>query len=494
MGRRLMRARTILWGVLVAVLVLIGVVLYRTFTYGPGQSAAAPVALAAPIPIDVNAAAQHLGEAVRFQTVSHQDPKDDTPQAWDQQRSWLQTTYPKFHAVAEREVIGGGTLIYTWKGSDPALPPVVLMAHQDVVPVSPGAQGLWAAPPFSGEIKNGAVWGRGSIDDKGSLIAIMEACEALANRGFTPKRTLIVVSGEHEETTGGSIAQAARLLAKRDVHALFVLDEGLSIIDDNPVTDKPAALIGVAEKGYATLKIVAKGAGGHSSMPPKQTAVETLAKAVVAIAEKPFPMTLGGPTEDMLRALAPQMPFTTRMAVANSWLFGPLIINKFAASPAGAAQLHTTIAPTMLQGSPKENVLPQDAIARINYRLYPGDTTQSVMARAKSAVGALPVSLQWEGRANDPSAVASVNAGAYRTIAALAEDMEHVPSAPALMIAATDSYRMSPIALDIYKFEFTRGPLTDAEMIHGANEHMTLANLSRLTEFFARLIATTTAG
>jgi carboxypeptidase PM20D1 len=260
------------------------------------------------------------------------------------------------------------------------------------------------------------------------------------------------------------------------------------------VTGKPAELIGVAEKGYATLKVVAKGAGGHSSMPPKETAVETLAKAVVAIAEKPFPMTLGGPTEDMLKALAPQMPFTTRMAVANSWLFGPLVIKKFAASPAGAAQLHTTIAPTMLQGSPKENVLPQDAIARINYRIYPGDTTQSVMDRARSAVGALPVSLSWEGQAHDPSAVASVNAGAYRTIAALAQTMEHVPSAPALMIAATDSYRMSPIAIDIYKFEFTRGPLTDTEMIHGTNEHMTLANLKRLTEFFARLIATTAAG
>jgi carboxypeptidase PM20D1 len=483
-----------LLGVLAVIVLVVAVVLFRTFTYGPPQAAEAPVALAPPVRVNVDAAAQHLGEAIRFRTISHQDPKDDDPKAWDDQRAWLQTTYPKFNAVAQREVIGGGALVYTWKGSDPTLPAVVLMVHQDVVPVSAGTESQWKAPPFSGAIQDGAVWGRGSVDDKGSLIALMEACETLAAQGFTPKRTVIVVSGEHEETTGGSIPKVAQLLAKRDEHALFVLDEGLSIIEDNPVTGKPAALIAVAEKGYATLRVTAKDKGGHSSMPPKSTAVETLAKAVVAIADHPFPMSLGGPTEAMLKGLAPQMPFMTKMAVANTWLFGPLVTAKFAASPAGAAQLHTTIAPTMLQGSPKENVLPQEAVARINYRLYPGDTTDSVMAKAKRAVGDLPVSLVWEGRANNPSAVASTNAGAYRVIAALAEDMEHVPAAPALMLAATDSYRMSPIAMDIYKFEFTRGGIKDAEMIHGTNEHMTLKNLDRLTQFFARLIATTAAG
>ena len=148
----------------------------------------------------------------------------------------------------------------------------------------------------------------------------------------------------------------------------------------------------------------------------------------------------------------------------------------------------------MLQGSPKENVLPQVATADINYRIFPGDTYADVMARAKAAVGSLPVTLSWDGPPHDPSAVASTTAGGYRVIAALAQDMEHVPAAPALMIAATDSYRMSPLGLDIYKFEFTRGPLKDTEMIHGTNEHMTMQNLNRLTEFFARLMATTAAG
>jgi carboxypeptidase PM20D1 len=489
-----MAARKILWGAPAILVLLVVIVLIRTLTYRAETAIPPPVALAAPVPIDVHQAAAHLGQAIRFQTVSHQDPKQDDPKAWDDQRAWLQATYPKFHTVAQREVIGGGALIYTWKGTDPSLQPVVLMAHQDVVPISPGTEGLWKAPPFSGALLDGAVWGRGSIDDKGSLIAIMEACETLADRGFIPKRTIMIVSGEHEETDGGSIDKVAALLAKRDVHALFVLDEGLSIIDGNPITGKSAALIGVAEKGYATLKVTAKGAGGHSSTPPKSTAVVTLARAVVAIADKPFPLRIDGPTEGMLKALAPQMPFMTRMAVANTWLFGPLVINKFAASAAGASQLHTTIAPTMLQGSPKDNVLPEEATARINYRIYPGQTVDDVMARAASAVGDIPVKLKWEGRANNPSGVASTNSGAYRTIAALTQDMDHVPSAPALMIAATDSYHMSPVAMDIYKFEATRGSLKDIEMIHGTNEHLSLENLNRLTEFFARLMATTGAG
>jgi carboxypeptidase PM20D1 len=485
--------RKALWGALAVLALLVVVVLIRTFTYGAGI-APAPVALAAAVPIDIDQAAVHLGQAIRFQTISRQDPKEDDPKAWDDQRAWLQATYPKFHALAQREVIGGGALVYTWKGTESSLQPVVLMAHQDVVPISPGTEGQWKAPPFSGSVVDGAVWGRGAIDDKGSLIAIMEACEALANKGFIPKRTIIIISGEHEETTGGSLEEVAALLVKRNVHALFVLDEGASIIDDNPVTGKSSALIGVAEKGYATLKVTAASAGGHSSMPPKTTAVVTLAKAVVAIADKPFPLKIDGATEEMLAALAPQMTFMTRMAVANTWLFGPLVTRRFAATPAGAAQLHTTLAPTMLEGSPKENVLPQDAVGRINYRIYPGQTVDDVMARATSAVGDLPVKLKWEDGTRNPSGVASTHSDAYRTIVALIQDMEHVPSAPALMLGATDSYLMTPIATDIYKFEFTRGSLADLAMFHGTNEHLSLANLNRLTEFFARLIATTGAG
>jgi carboxypeptidase PM20D1 len=196
----------------------------------------------------------------------------------------------------------------------------------------------------------------------------------------------------------------------------------------------------------------------------------------------------------MLAALAPDESFAKKLVFANDWLLGPLIAKGVAGSPAGAAMLHTTIAPTMLEGSPKDNILPERALARINYRILPGDTAAEVMARAKAATKGLPVSLAWDGRPSDPSVPSSSRSGAFRIIAALAADMEHVRTAPALMIAATDSRRMTPVATDIYTFEFTRGTLSEAERIHGVNERMTLANLRRLETFFARLIATTAAG
>ncbi len=481
----------ILGAVVAAVLVLVAVVVVRTL----GVKAPAPVAglTFAPAPtVDVNRAAMRLGEAIRFNTVSHQNPAEDDVNAWVAQRDWLATTYPAFHAAARREVVGPapGALLWTWDGSDPTLPPIVLMAHQDVVPVEAGTQAAWSHAPFAGQVDQGAVWGRGAIDDKGSLIAIMEAMDALAASGFKPRRTVMIVSGDHEEKGGEGAVAVAKLLASRGVHAQFVLDEGMNVITDNPVTGKPAALIGIAEKGYATLRITARAAGGHSSMPPKETAVVTLARAVTAVADHPFPLKLEGPGVQMLDALAPQTPFATRMAIANRWLFGGVLKSKFGASPTSAALLHTTIAPTMLEGSPKDNVLPQAAIARINFRIAPGQTTGEVLAHVRAATKGIPVELAWEPPANDPTAVASTTSDGWKLVSGLAGEMSGAPVAPTLMIAATDSRAMAPIATDIYKFEFLTASMADNHMIHGTNEHMTVDQLAKLSTYFGRLVAT----
>jgi carboxypeptidase PM20D1 len=474
-----------------ATLVLTAVLVVRTLTLVPSVPAPQPIALAGPIPIDIDHAARHLSEAVRFQTISHQDHSQDNEQAWDDQRAWLVASYPRFHAVAQREIVGDGVLLYTWNGSDPSLQPIILMAHQDVVPVTEGTEHLWKAPPFSGQILDGAIWGRGTIDNKGSMVAIMEAAETLAAHGFAPSRTIILLYGNHEETSGGQIGKAVQLLAARGTRALFVLDEGLVIVELSPGIPKPTALVGVAEKGYATMRVTARGEGGHSSRPPANTAVVTLAKALVAIDGKPFPMAIKGPTEQMLQGLAADQPFAARMAMANSWLFGSAITAKMAETKGGDSQLRTTMAPTMLEGSPKENVLPPTATARINFRIYPGETMASVMAHTRKSIGDLPVELDWEGKPGDPSVVSATNTVGYRTIASLASDMEQVRTVPALSVGATDSRFLAPIASDIYKFQFIRLDATAGTLVHGTNEHMTIENLSRLTQFFGRLMKTT---
>jgi carboxypeptidase PM20D1 len=488
-----MRARRVgLWATgLSAALAL--VVLGRTLAYAPEPPIALPVALSEPIPIDVDRAARRLSEAIRFPTVSHANPAEDDPLAWRDLRTWLTSTYVQFNAAAKRRVFGGA-LLFTWTGSAPALPPMILMAHQDVAPVNAQSRPRWTVPPFDGAIRNGAVWGRGALDDKGALVAIMEACETLAARGFRPKRTVLIVLGDHEETTGGGVDALAADLQKADVHALFVLDQGLSIVDEAPITGKPAALIGVAQKGDAALKLVARGDGGSVAAPPASSAALSIARAVAAIANRPFPLALAGPTQGALRALSGQAPFFTRLAAANSWLFGPWLIRVLAATPDGAALLHTTLVPTELQGSQKADALPATASALIAYGLFPGDTAQGAMRRARRAVRGLAVDLRWAAPPHDPPPTASVHAGAYRVIAALVRTTQHVPVAPALMIRATDSRRLSPVASDIYDFTPVRLAAADMTRVQGADERITLKNLEGMTEFYARLIATVAAG
>lgn len=478
----------------VGIAALAGTVAARTAMFKPDSVGDGAGITVAPAPaFDTQAAAQHLSQAVQILTVSHQDPAENQTGEWTKLHTWLTSTYPKASAVMQREELGQ-TLIYTWPGSDPAAQPIIVMAHQDVVPVTPGTEQDWKHAPFSGEIAEGAVWGRGSVDDKGSLVALFEGLEALAGQGFKPKRTIILVTGHDEEAGGTGAEAAAQALAARKVKALFTIDEGGLIATDTPMINGPAAMIGIAEKGYATLQVTAKAIGGHSSAPPPMNEIGTinLSKAVLAITAKQFPLELRGPAEGMVSVLAAKAGGTSKMAVANRWLFGGMVTSKMAASPASAAMLHTTIAPTMLTGSPKENVLPQSATALINYRIAPWNTSQQVLDRAREATKGLPVQVGWTDRKpGEPSPVSSSNSLGWNLIAAATlADRPGLVVSPYLVVAGTDSKHMSGVSDDVYRFQAISLASGDIKMIHGTNEHMTLANLESLIRFYARLIAT----
>jgi carboxypeptidase PM20D1 len=470
---------------------IVAVVAIRTVAYqSPAARGSSDVQLADTPQIDVQRAAQHLAAAIAFRTVSHQDASDNDSAEWERFRAWLAATYPAAHAAMTREVVASHTLLYTWPGSDASSQPIVLLAHHDVVPVTPGTEPDWKHPPFDGVVADDAVWGRGAVDNKGSLVALFEAVEALAASGFQPGRTVIIVSGHDEEAGGAGAAAAARLLESRKVRAKFILDEGLLVVQDFPLLGRPVALIGIAEKGYGTLRITAPAQGGHSSTPPPQTGVEVLARALLAITSSPFPMRFEGPAADMVRTLAPDASPLVRLAVANEWLFEPLLVRQIAATPAGAASLHTTIAPTMLRGSPKENVLPQDAAAWINYRIAPGHSAAGVLQHAAEATRGLDVKVEWVQPPYDPSPVSSITSDGYRILAAAASDGGRWPVAPGLVNATTDSRHFTAVADDVYRFQPVVARLNEIEMIHGTNEHLTLDNLGRLVRFYARLIAT----
>ena len=483
--------RTILLGGLAVGAVVAGTVAVRTASFAPKDIAdGRDVTLAAAPPYDIGAAVRHLSAAAQIRTVSNQNVADNELAEWDRLHGWLASTYPAVHAAMERTILPNRTLIYHWAGSDASLAPIIVMAHQDVVPVTPGTEGDWKYPPFAGTIAEKAVWGRGTVDDKGSLIGLFEALEALAKAGFKPKRGIYLVSGHDEEAGGaGAIAAAAKLKAA-GVKAIFTLDEGSIVLTDTPVIDGPSIMIGIAEKGYATLKVTANAPGGHSSMPPAETGVETLAKAILAITAKPFPLEMRGPGASMIEALAAKKGGSTKVAVANQWLFGPLLKRQLGEAPTTAAAFHTTIAPTMLEGSPKENVLPQSASALINYRIAPWNRSADVMARAKAAAGT-KVDLAWVKPPREPSRVSSTSSQGWRWIAAAARaDAPDAVLTPTLVVAGTDSRSMEPVSEDVYRFMPMHFSLKESAMIHGTNEHMKIDSFKRMIDFYARLIAT----
>jgi carboxypeptidase PM20D1 len=432
----------------------------------------------------VAAAVANLGTALRFQTISYDDASDGPD--FERFRAWLVEAYPRFHAATRRTVVGGGTLIHEWPGSDPSLQPIVLMAHQDVVPVPQPER--WRHPPFSGVVVDGEIWGRGALDDKSSLIAILEAAESLLAAGHVPARSVYFVFGHDEESGGDGALAAAGLLAERGVRAAFVLDEGGLALHDMPVTNSPVSLIGIAEKGYVTLQLELTVPGGHSNAPGTQTAVDILAKAIVAIRSKDFPVRYAGVTRTMLETLAPHAPFMTRMAIANSWLFESLLLSQLTATPQGAATLQTTMAPTMLQGSPKQNVLPSVATASINLRIMPGESIDSVTAHVRASIGELPVIVRRVGFSQEPSSVASTRSGGYRLVSGLAANIFDAPVAPLLVIGATDSRHMKVLTDDIYRFSPMQLSRKDIGLAHGIDERVTIENFGHMLDFYGQLL------
>ena len=476
-----------------ALALLLIVIVARTLQFAaPPFSDDIAVPDAAAYALDIDAASAHLSRAIQFNTVSLADEANDDRSGFENFQAWLETTYPAFHAAAQLERVGELSLLYTWRGSDPAQAPIILLAHQDTVPVPEDTLQSWSAAPFGGEIKDGVIWGRGTLDDKQSVIALLEAAEMFAREGRQPKRTIIFAFGHDEEIGGARGARAiVERLEARGVHAWFVLDEGLAAIEDHPLTGGSAALIGIAEKGEGTLLLRAEAEAGHSSMPPQQTAVSRLAEAVTRVHDMPIERRLSdGPVGAMMRALAPRMNVATRTAIANEWLFAPVLNAELADDRAAQALMGTTVAPTMISGGQRPNVLPASAEARINMRIHPRDAPENLLAHARQAVSDVEgVSIDWDKPPRRASPVSSASSSSYALIAAASRAvLPEARVAPGLVVGGTDARHYAPVAENLYRYQAIMLGPEDWEAIHGVNEHISVENFERLIRFYAGLI------
>jgi len=484
--------RLVVAAVAVLVLAVTGFVGFRTLSFtAPPPPADVSIPDTAAYQVDASAAAIRLGEAIRFRTVSLVQETDDREQ-FEQFHSWMLQRYPAFHRAARREAIGELSLLYTWQGSDAGQPPLLLLAHQDVVPVPDDTRAAWRVDPFGGVIRDDAVWGRGAVDDKGSLIAILEAAELLAAQGRQPTRTIMLAFGHDEEIGGDNGAvRIAAVLAERGVRAWFVLDEGMAALDRHPLTGGPASMIGISERGSGTLRVRAVGQPGHSSMPPRETAVSRVAEAVERIHGMPIERRLeGGPALAMMRALAPELSLTNRMAVSNEWLFAPLLHQRLEGDPAAQALLGTSIAPTMIEGGIRPNVLPAEATAMINLRIHPRDTADDLLRRARQAVADMDgVTVDWAEPPRDATSISSTTSSSYALLAALARSiLPDAPVAPGLVLAGTDSRHYGDVAENVYRFQPILLSSEDLEGLHGVNERISIANLERMIRFYTALM------
>lgn len=467
---------------------VIGVVLFNTLTFTSKQIKVNPIQQVA-IPEEQIASLQ---EAIKIKTISFQDTTQIDYGSFDSLHALLLKRFPLVHQQLTLEKINRFSLLFTWKGSDINLKPVLLLAHQDVVPIDGASASDWEVEPFSGNINNGFIYGRGTIDIKSGIISNLQAVEYLLSKGFKPKRTLHLAFGHDEEIGGRKGATfIAKHLKKKGVEAEFVLDEGGSITSGiMPGIQTPVAIIGIAEKGYATYELSIEQDGGHSSMPSRETTIGILAQAISSVEKNPFPAAIKGAAEQMFEYAGPEMGFGMRIIFANRWLFEKLILGQLEDKNSTSASIRTTTAPTIFKAGTKENVIPVSASALVNFRILPGETVKSVGNRLKEIIDDDRIKIKLVGsHADEPSPVSDTKSFGFQTLhTTIAEVFPDAITAPYLMLGATDARHYAPICKNLLRFQPTRLTDPDLKRIHGTNERISVENYKETIRFYIRLI------
>ena len=368
------------------------------------------------------------------------------------------------------------------------------MGHYDVVPVDPSTLDSWQHPPFKGVVAQNKIWGRGTLDDKSAVLAILESVEYLLSQGFVPNRDIYFAFG-HDEEIGGK--QGAKVIAEhfkqKNLKFEYVLDEGGFVTEGMmPGFDLPLTLIGVAEKGYLSAKLSVQSEGGHSSVPPPSTSIGIISNAIVSLENNQFEPRLVTATESMLTTIGRNMPFNKRLVFANLWLFKPFLIDQLKQSKLTNATIRTTTAATVFNAGEKENALPINASAIINFRLLPGDTIEMVEQHIKRVVNDDRVNVEIL-IAGNASPISSTESVAYQNIVNAIDKVspeQGMVIVPNLMVGGTDSVHFLSIAENVYRFNGVKIEPESFSGFHGTNEYLAVSEYQRAINFYYQLLLT----
>ncbi len=484
--RRLLRSLFRL-GIIAFVFVL-GIVVINTIAFTSRQ---VPVKAEMSQPVDEGAPGR-LAQAIQIPTISYPGRIDTA--AFLRLDTFLRKAFPLTDSLLERRKVNEFSILYKWPGQNPKLKPILLMGHLDVVPADSANLSSWDAPPFSGETREGYLYGRGALDIKNVVLGLLEATEQLLSEGYAPQRSIYLAFGHDEETLGQNGAGAiAEVFREEGIEFEFILDEGMMILKDAlSGLSQPLAMIGIAEKGYVTLALKAEvSETGHSSRPPEKTAIGLLSKAITRLEEDPFPARIDGATEMLFQFAGPEMSLPYRLLFSNLWLTRGLIKMQLKSDPGTNTLIRTTIAPTILRSGFKDNVLPSTATAKVNFRILPGETVESVTERVRQAINDPLVAVQVDGQATaaNPSPLSGTQTFGFEVIQRTSQEIfEGIVVAPALFVAITDSRYYREFSDQIYRYSPAFISREDLPRYHGVNERISLENYRQMIRFYRRLI------
>lgn len=400
----------------------------------------------------------HLSRILQFATVSFCQDKEFPAEEFLALHQYIKSTYPRVTALMELEVIDEYTLLYRWRGKGEGAP-IMLMAHQDVVPAEETG---WEHAPFSGDVADGCIWGRGAIDMKCQLAAILESCDRLIKEGFIPQNDVYLLFTHNEEGQNETGAQeTAKLIRERGIRFRFILDEGgYAFYGERYGMKWDGIHVSLCEKGYADVLVYAEDLGGHASTPPKHTALGRVCRAVAAMeAHQPAPF-LNAANRALFKAIAPHTSASERR------------IKAFENDPNKNALIRSTVTPTMMHGSDAPNVLPSRASVNLNVRLLPGQTIEEILEGIRAAVKGIEVNVEVV-KATPPTPISDSEGKDYEMIVnALNQVYPELAVVPSIMTGATDSRFFVENADNIYRvspFACTKRLL---HTMHGANERI----------------------
>ncbi len=430
----------------------------------------------------------HMSKAIQLPTETPNDSFKFDTTTFLAYREFLETSYPLIHQNLPRTIIDSFNYIYEWKGTDTSILPMVLMAHYDVVPVEASAVKLWHAKPYGGEIKDDYIWGRGVLDDKSSMISILEATEAQLKAGFHPKQTIYLCFGADEESSGYGAIAVTKYFEKQHKRFDIVVDEGGEIsTESNKNIKHPIASIGVGEKGYVTLILTAQKEGGHSSVPGEATAIDILSNAVVKAKAKQMPLRLIAPIKSYIERISSyNEDFIQKMKQSNLWLFKGSILNEMSEEPHSNALVRTTIVPTVFNSGVRDNVIPTFATAYLNSRILPGETPNDVKAFVEKTIDDTNIKVTiYPNYQTMPSPTTDINSKAFKRIEqAINSIVADVVVAPMLMVGATDSRNYRSLSNGVINFT----PITNGKGYHGIDERMQISDFKKCFNFYTLLI------